>query len=168
MRRSPATSVCESRALIASRPPSHSSSSIAPPFLSLAVLLPLLFFTPLSKIFFISTCASTQMEWLPPLRRGAAETGGGSQREKRGGRPRGQMHRAKESHGEMERHLMFSRWGSQECRSNLQSAHSHTRAVAQLEGEHMGNLRPPKQRKLTQQDIGFCFLCKCHTVFLNK
>lgn len=97
------------------------------PFLSLAVLLFLLFFVLLSPKSFSSRHVR-QLRWsgsrrsaAAPRRRAADHRG-----KNRSGRPRGQMHRAKESRGEMERHLMFSRWGSQECRSNLQNAHSHT------------------------------------------
>lgn len=137
----------------------HPSSSTAPFSFSRRASPSFLLYSSLQNLFHLDMCVDSDgvAPAAPPR----------SQREKRGGRPRGQMHRAKESRGEMERHLMFSRWGSQECRSNLQER-TLTHTVAQLEGEHMGNLCPPKQRKLTQQDIAFCFLCKCHTVFLNK
>lgn len=71
---------------------------------------------PRLPIFLYSTCVSIWMEWLSTLRRcrdGWLAEG------RRDGGPKGQMHQARDSGGEMERHLMFSRWGSHECSYNL-------------------------------------------------
>lgn len=104
------------------------------------------------------------MEWLPPLRRGDGRriTEGKAQwtAERTDAPSEGKPRRDGETSDVLALGQPRVSFQSAEC--------TLTHTVAQLEGEHMGNLRPPKQRKLTQQDIGFCFLCKCHTVFLNK
>lgn len=152
MRRSPTTGICESRALIASCPPFHSSSSIAP-----------LFFLSPCVSFFYSLLLSPKSFSSRHVRRDGRRIAEGKAQwtaertdAPSGGKPR--------RDGETSDVLVLG-----QPRVSFQSAErTLTHTVAQLEGEHMGNLRPPKQRKLTQQDIGFCFHCKCHTVFLDK